>query len=149
MSVSLFFWGVLLLYWIINVEKLKEKAVVNFLASCKVSGSTLRKDGYGTEYIKLDIHIYLCSIHNFKDNCTQISQVTNTSVKNIDSCEIWLSFRMWRLSFKNILLFIQCSQLYANKRPTRDIYKCLKQSVNPQTYAWASFVICDLNPLPF
>lgn len=82
------FWGVLLPYWLINVEKLKEKAVINFLASWKFSGNTLTKYGYYTEsyveeaeYTKLDICIYLCSIHNFKDNCTQISQVTNIFVK--------------------------------------------------------------------
>lgn len=31
--------------------------------------------------IELDINIYICSIHNFKDNGSQRSQVTNTSVK--------------------------------------------------------------------
>lgn len=74
-------------------RNLKQKPSLNFLASWKVNGfvsvgNTLTKDGYDTEsyveeaeYIKLDIHIYLCSIHNFKDNYTQISQVTNTSVK--------------------------------------------------------------------
>lgn len=49
--------------------------------------------------------------------------------------------------FQKKTSFIQCSQLYKNKWPRRDIYESLKQSVNPRACAWALLAGRDPNPL--